>query len=197
MTNRSYRIVTYKQAFEEVLEIDFNNQLKKLVSDLEKQGHTEKSISYAIWRTKEKLLENINEEYFVDVLRSEILKYSWAKDDKRWNDYNKKKNREIKINEYAKKLNVNDFICFVQGENGGAIRISYTINPSITVNSLESSYPDKLKILLVIHGHGSDVIKLQNKFRKYKLKGGWFKPDKEIFDEIERLKQEYPYVAGD
>ena len=89
MTNRkNYRIVTYKQAFEEVLGVAFDERLKKFVAELEKQGHTEKSISYAIWRTKETLLEQVPKENsdvcffsFVEVLRHEISKYSWTKND--------------------------------------------------------------------------------------------------------------------
>ncbi len=206
MTNRkkNYRVITYKQAFEDVLGIEFDNRLKKFVAELEKDGHTEKSISFAIWRTKDTLLEQIpkgNSEIcffsFLQILRHEISKYSWTKDDPRWDEYKKKKKREVKINEYAKRLNVNDFVYFMQGENGGTIRIGYTINPTTTLKSLESGYPDKLKILLVIPGHSADAIRLQRKFDKHKLKGGWYKPDKEIFDEIERLKTEYPHMVGD
>jgi hypothetical protein len=204
MTNRNYRIVTYKQAFEDVLGLKFDERLKRFVSNLEKQGHTEKSISYAIWRTRETLLNYVPMEDsdivfsgFMEILRFEISKYSWTKDDPRWKEHDKNKKREVKINEYAKRLNVNDFIYFMQGENGGTIRIGYTINPNTALKSLESGYPDKLKILLVIPGHSADAIRLQRKFDKHKLKGGWFKPDKEIFDEIEKLKAKYPHMVGD
>lgn len=204
MTNRkNYRIVTYKQAFEEVLGVAFDERLKKFVAELEKEGHTEKSISFAIWRTKDELqkyssaLYLIGFDNFLNVLKEKILKYSWTKNDPRWDEYKKKKNREVKINEYAKRLNVNDFIYFMQGENGGSIRIGYSINPSKTLISLEKGYPDKLKILLVIPESCEKAIQLQNKFEHLKLKGGWFKPDKEIFDEIEKLKAKYPHVVGD
>ena len=205
MTNRrNYKIITYKQAFEEVLGLKFDETLKEFVRKLEKDGHTEKSISFAIWRTKETLLEQIpknNSEIcffsFLEILRNEICKYSWTKDDARWNEYKKRKITEIKVNEYAKKLKVNDFIYFIQGENGGSIRIGYTINPAITLKSLENGYPDKLKILIVIPGDSSNAIKLQNKFEHLKLKGGWYKPDKEIFDEIKNLKAKNPHMVGD
>lgn len=203
MTNRrNYKIITYKQAFEEVLGIEFDVRLKEFVLNLEKQGHTEKSIAFAIWRTKDILrnclpFSDITFFGFLEVLRNEICKFSWTSDDPRWNEYKKRKITEIKVNEYAKKLKVNDFVYFIQGENGGSIRIGYTINPAITLKSLENGYPDKLKILLVIPGDSSYAIKLQNKFEHLKLKGGWYKPDKEIFDEIKNLKTKYPYVVGD
>lgn len=202
MTNRNYRIETYKQAFEEVLGIKFDSSLKAFVEKLEKKGHTEKSISFAIWRTKDTLREYIPSSditffSFLEVLRNEINKYSWTKNDPRWTEYKRKHIIEVKVNEFANKLKVNDFVYFMQGVNGGSIRIGYSINPVVTLKSLEKGYPDKLKILLVIPGDEDKAKELQEKFEHLKLKGGWYKPDKEIFDEIEHLKSIYPYVVGD
>ena len=201
MTNRrNYRITTYQQAFEEVLGIAFDERLKKFVTGLEKDGHTEKSISFAIWRTKDELekyvsmLFEVGFDNFLVVLKNEICKYSWTKDDPRWEKYKSNKERDIKINEYAKKMKVNDFVYFVQGENGGSIRIGYTINPTVTLKSLQNGYPDTLKLLVVIPGSEDKVLEYFNKFSKYKLKGGWYKPVKEIFDEIETLKAIYNQV---
>lgn len=205
MTNRrNYKITTYQQAFEEVLGITFDERLQKFVSNLEKDGHTEKSISFAIWRTKETLLEqipNFDSEIcffgFLEILRHEICKYSWTKNDPRWDEYKRKKTVEVKVNEYVQKLKAYDFVYFMQGENGGSIRIGYSINPANTLKSLEKSYPDKIKILLVIPENNDKSEELRAKFEKFRLKGGWFKPDKEIFDEIEKLKSKYPHVVGD
>jgi hypothetical protein len=52
-------------------------------------------------------------------------------------------------------------------------------------------------------GHGEKMnftkrtMLIQERFKMHKLKGGWYKPDKEIFDEIEKLKAKYPHVVGD
>lgn len=199
---KNHKITTYQQAFEEVLGIAFDDRLKKFVAELEKHGHTEKSISFAIWRTKDVLRESLPFSDltffgFSEVLRNEICKYSWTKNDPRWNEYKEIKKREVEVNEYIKNFNKSDFVYFMQGENGGTIRIGYSINPSKTLISLEKGYPDKLKILLVIPEDSEKAIQLQNKFEHLKLKGGWFKPDKEIFDEIEKLKAKYPHVVGD
>lgn len=198
MTNRrNHRITTYKQAFEEVLGIEFDEKLKKFVSELEGDGHTEKSIAFSIWRTKDTLLNHIKEDYFLRMLKNEILKYSWSKDDTRWKEYSKAKNIEEKINEFVNNSEMLGFMYFIQGENGGSIRIGYTVNPIFTLKALQKGYPDKLKILLVIPESCEKAIQLQNKFEHLKLKGGWYKPDKEIFDEIEKLKSKYPHVVGD
>lgn len=204
MTNRkNYRIVTYKQAFEDVLGIAFDDRLKKFVAELEKYGHTEKSIAFAIWRTKDILLEQIPKENseicffsFLEILKHEISKYSWTKDDPRWNEYKKNKDREIIINEYMERLNTTDFICFIQGENGGAIRIAYSIHPVKTLNSLQNGYPDRLKLLVVIPEVYYKSRGLEKQFEKYNTKGNWYKPTKEILDVIEKLKVKYRQ-AGD
>ena len=100
-------------------------------------------------------------------------------------------------NIYFEKLGVSDFICFIQAENYG-IRIAYTINPDVTVQSLKQSYPDNYKILLVVPMEFEKAIFMLSKFSEHlSEKLGWFNPDKEIFDEIERLKAEYPHMVGD
>lgn len=100
-------------------------------------------------------------------------------------------------NIYFEKLGVNDFVCFIQAENHG-IRIAYTINPDVTVQSLQRDYPDNYKILLVIPESNYNAVQnLHKRFERLKLKGSWYKPNKEIFDEIELFKATYPHVVGD
>lgn len=199
MPNRTEykKITTYQQAFEQVLGIRFDDKLKSFVKDLEKDGHAEKSISFSIWRTKEILLENKSNADFMNILKEEILKYSWTKDDSRWNEHKKKKELERKIGEFMQEITVVEYAYFIQGINGGAIKIGGTINPLLTVKSLSASYPDNLKVLLIIPERYKNVQKLQEKFEHLKLKGGWYKPDKEIFDEIKNLKEKNPYIVGD
>lgn len=194
------KITTYEQAFEQVLGMRFDDKLKSFVKALEKDGHTEKSISFAIWRTKDTLREclpisDITFFGFLEVLRNEICKYSWTKDDPRWTDYKKHRERETIINEYMDKLNTSDFMYFMQGENGGSIRIGYSIHPVKTLKSLQNGYPDTLKILVVIPEYHYEVMNLEKRFEKYKTKGNWYKPAKEILDVIEELKIKYEQVG--
>lgn len=199
MTGRKVygKIVTYEQAFGLILGIDFDEKVQEFVADLEKDGHTEKSIAFAIWRTKDTLLNHVKEDYFLSMLKNEILKYSWTKDDTRWKEYNENKGAEEQINEFVNNAERSEFIFFIQGENGGSIRIGNSINPVFTLKKLQRGYPDKLKLLLVISETFRESIEIRDKFKKYRLKGGWYKPNKEIFDEIENLKKKYPHVVGD
>ena len=197
ITKKNYRIVTYKQAFEDVLGIDFDEKIQKFVKGLEEDGHTEKSISFAIWRTKETLLNHVKEDYFLSMLKTEILKYSWSKDNPKWKEYNKIKETEQQINEFVNNAERLEFVYFIQGENGGPIRIGCTVNPIFRLKSLQKGYPDKLKLLLVISAPFTASEEIKKAFKKHKLKGDWFKPDEEIFDEIELFKATYPHVVGD
>lgn len=222
MTDRTKytKITTYEQAFCGILGLKIDDKLKSFIKGLELEGHTEKSISYAIWRTQDKLMQYKYDTRFFSILRNEILKYSWAKSDPRWKDYWNKRNEEEKSKKIADELKKQQaaenrkagiekakitryknkypgFVYFIQGENGGAIKIGYTKNIESRLHTLQTSYPDALKVLCLIPGSTKIETNYHDKFKDIRLNGEWFKPDKEIFDEIEILKEKYPHVVGD
>lgn len=225
MTDRTkyQKITTYYQAFEVVLDMRLNENIYKFLKQLEAEGHTEKSISYSIWRTQNKLIQYKGDPRFFSILRNEILKYSWTKNDPRWDDYWKKRNEQEKVkskvktindytkeeieaslaklgvlkkedeerkNRYAKKYK--GYVYFIQGENGGAIKIGYSKDPESRLKSLQTSYPDILKVLCLIPGTEKIEKKYHKKFENIRLNGEWFKPDETVFQEIETLKAKYP-----
>lgn len=193
------RITTCQQAFENVLGIKYDDKWKEFIIKLEKDGHTEKSISYSIWRSQEKLLRFKRDPRFIGILHNEINKWSWVRDDPRWKEYNKKKSElekvasiqhanNIKLEEERKKLEIG-YVYFVQGECGGSIKIGHSQNPKDRLKGLQTGYPDTLIILFMMPGSEQEEFALHEKFRHIKLNGEWFKPEKELIDEIERLKQ--------
>lgn len=210
----SYRITTYKQAFEEVLGMKFDKTLQTFVRNLEKQGHAEKSISYSIWKSQEKLLKFKDDTRFIGILYNEILKYSWPKGDPRWDSYWKKKNEEEKtkrISEELKQKQIAEnrklgaqkaketkynkrykgFIYFIQGEFGGAIKVGFSKNPEERLKQLQTGYPDTLQRLLLVAGNEQDERNFHKEFEKFRLNGEWFKPDKFVLDKINELKEKY------
>lgn len=220
MTDRTkyQKITTYYQAFEVVLDMRLNTEIYNFLRQLEAEGHTEKSISYSIWRSQDKLIRFKSDSRFFGILKNEILKYSWAKGDPRWETYWKKRNEEEKAKKYAddlkkkyiRKENVDKkeiklpenskykgYVYFVQGMSGGAIKIGYSTDPEVRLKTLQTSYPDILKVLCLIPGNANTESKYHKAFEHLKLNGEWYKPDKEIFDEIEKLKAKYPHVVGD
>ena len=100
MTDRYIKITTYKQAFEQVLGMEFDKKVQDFVKRLEEEGHTEKSIAFSIWKTQEKLMRFKDDSRFLGILKNEILKYSWRKNDPRWDAYWEKKKEE----QQAKKI---------------------------------------------------------------------------------------------
>lgn len=214
------RITTYKQAFEDVLGIKFGDEIKEFVKKMEVDGHTERSISYAIWRSQYKLNIFKQEKNFLNILRNEINKWSWRKDDPRWEEYWKKKgeiekaaairrlceNKErLKRKEImgersdkiaGRRLNtgkhlkcIKGYIYFIQGECGGAIKIGYSETPENRLKTLQTGYPDMLKTLLLVPGNEDTEKMFHRKYEKLRLNGEWFKPEKELLEEIEKLKR--------
>lgn len=208
-----YRITNYKDAFEGVLEIKFDEKWKRFVQNLEKEGHTEKSISFAIWKSQDKLLAFKNDSRFLSILRNEINKWSWKKGDPRWDEYWRRKReaekaeairRELEnytedeqelanIEKNAKKppKKCKGYIYFIQGLCGGAIKIGYSKNPEKRLAELQTGYPDTLTILLMIPGTEATERTLHRQFEASRLKGEWFRPDKYVIDKIKELKAMY------
>jgi len=213
MTDRTkyQKITTYYQAFEVVLDIRLNAEIYNFLRRLEAEGHTEKSIAYSIWRSQEKLIRFKGDSRFFGILKNEILKYSWAKGDPRWDAYWKKRNEEEKakkITDELKKNNIPKFtgrlpkdstpkgyIYFVQGEFGGGIKIGYSKAPESRLKQLQTSYPDTLKILVLVPGSNKLEKDYHKEFENIKLNGEWFKPEKELLDVIEKLKVKYNQVG--
>src|SRR5574343_1610822 len=101
----TFRVTTYKQAFEQVLGMKFDEKLQEFVKKLEEEGHTEKSIAFSIWKTQDKLTQFKGDPRFLGILKNEILKYSWRKGDPRWDDYWKKRNEQEKVKSKVKTIN--------------------------------------------------------------------------------------------
>jgi len=209
----SDRVTTYAQAFLGVLGIPMDAKIKDFVKKLEGDGHTEKGISFSIWRSQDKLSAFRHDKRFMSILENEINKWSWKKDDPRWTEYWNKKNEATKAERMRKEIQ--EFVCdesklelinnpngknkvkyrgyvyFIQGQCGGAIKIGYSLSPSSRLRTLQTGYPDTLKILLLIPGDESTERMLHRQFEEMRLKGEWFRPDKRLTDKIKELKAKY------
>jgi len=174
------RITTYKQAFEGVLKIGYDEQMQTLTKRMECAGHTEHSICFAIWKTQDKLLKHKQDVEFFSILENEIKQWSWTKDDPRWDRYYEKKAEADK----ARRSKNIGYIYFVQGKSGGAIKIGYTEYPESQIQVLQTGYPDVLTVLLLMEGTRKDKDTMLEKFSALRLNGEWFKPEAELIDWI-------------
>ena len=206
----AYRVTKYEQAFEVILGIKFDAKLQAFVARMEREGHTEKSICFTIWKKQDKICAFKGDSRFFSILENEINKWSWKKDDPRWDEYWARKNeaeRAKRIRQEIdncrtdeKELGIIDkgtqkrpkkhkgYVYFLQGQCGGAIKIGYSINPEKRLRELQTGYPDTLIILLMIPGSEASESALHRQFEASRLNGEWFRPDNLLIDKIKELK---------
>jgi hypothetical protein len=210
------RVTNYWQAFEVVIGVKYDDKLKSFIKNLELEGHTEKSICYAIFKTQEKLAVYKDDSRFLSILKNEILKYSWPKGDPRWDEYWKRKNeteRAEKIRKELQKIRQDEsaiskleadskkpskgisrsrgFVYFIQGLCGGAIKIGYSVNPTMRLKELQTGYPDTLTILLLIPGSEATEAAIHRELEGSRLRGEWFRPDQVVIDKIKELTEKF------
>lgn len=194
------RIETYKQAFE-LIEVAINPKIEQILKQLESEGRSEKSISFAIWKSQDKLKRYKKDVRFISILINEIKRWSWASSDPRWNDYNKRKAEEQKaekleqekrrmkqLNSEYKKL-YPGFIYFIQGQSGGPIKIGYAENVKNRIKTLQTGYFETLIILATYPGGVTQEKQLHERFNHIRLRGEWFKPEPELLELIDKVNK--------
>jgi len=73
---------------------------------------------------------------------------------------------------------------------GNPIKIGYSINPKARIKALQTASPVKLRLLKTIPGNRQIERALHRKFKKYRLRGEWFKGSKELLQYIKEVKGE-------
>lgn len=213
------RITTYEQAFIGVLGMKIDEKLQNFIKRLENNGHTEKGISFAIWRSQDKLNAFKKDKRFMNILENEINKWSWKKDDPRWDEYWKRKKEALKALRIRKEIDVslsvkpdavveNDvlniiptnpkgYVYFIQGLCGGAIKIGFSTNPEKRLQALQTGYPDTLTILFMIQGNETTERMIHKEFEAPRLKGEWFRPDDHVIKKIKDWKLGLDHFMGE
>lgn len=197
------RVTTYAQAFD-ILSMKIDDKANTVLKNLEKDGHTERSISFAIWKSQTKLLTYKGESKFWGIFINEIRKWSWTRDDPRWKDYTDKKNeikkadeirkqfeKDRKIDSKSDKKTYQGYVYFIQGECGGAIKVGYAKDVSERLKGLQTGYPDKLKVITMIPGNVYLERKIHEELAGYRLNGEWFKPYEFVLNKIKEYQEEY------
>ena len=193
------RIQKYEEAFD-LIGVALTDKVKERLKRLEAQGHTEKSICFAIWKGQEKLYAFRHDNRFWGIFTNEVNKWSWKKDDPRWVEYNKrkieiekaealKKESEKKEKEIRKiKEKYPGYIYFVQGASGGAVKIGYAKDVAARLKGLQTGFPDTLMLLCAVPGKPKNEKELHEKYKEHALRGEWFKPSEEIMEFINKYK---------
>lgn len=205
---RRAKVATYSIAFR-VIGVPFDNKARLIVKMLEKNGErTESSICYAIFREQEFLREHRGQEDFWKVFGEVIKKWSWAKDDPRWEEWKKKKEAREKAKLAQQEMLQNQtytkaayplfsgFIYFIQGESGGPIKIGYTTDLEQRLKTLQTGYPDRLDLLLAFPGKPKHEKAIHKQFEPYRLNGEWFRPTPEVMAKIKEFAILNAYVSA-
>lgn len=198
------KITTYEEAFKLIgVPFPLDKRGKNVIKSLEEKGHTEKSICFAIWKENEYLSKAyVYKSNFWPTFEKCIKQWSWPAGDPRWDTYWAKKKELKKAREkqdtikaerrdkvFKKRYNdeVIGFIYFIQGENGGPIKIGYTKDIEQRLKELQTGYPDILKLLIAFPGNHEYEKALHRQLKLYRLNGEWFKPDPAVFRKINEL----------
>lgn len=183
----------YEQIFD-AINVNFSEKAQRLISDLEKEGYSQKGIIFAINKSQDKIISCKRHPSFWNILRNEIIKHTYKKNDIRWDIYRKEKEeqkeRQLKQIEkdilISKRIEIKEkypgFIYFIQSELGGAIKIGYSGNIKSRLASLQTGYPDKLNILGSMPGTAQEEKRIHNKLKESSLRGEWFNPTIEVME---------------
>ncbi len=185
------RIVSYEQAFD-LINVRRNDRINSMLTRLEREGRSERSISFSIWKSRNKLMDARGSGKFYFILENEIKKWSWNSSDPRWTEYATQKKEEEKAlrmqeeenkrreieNDYRKKYP--GYIYFIQGESGGHIKIGYTTNVATRLAGLQTGYPETLVIRCISPASYKDEARLHETFKEHRTRGEWFKPCEDI-----------------
>lgn len=194
-----YRIETYEQALD-LIGISMNEKVQTLFHSLESEGRKEKSICFAIWKSQEKICKFKGDSRFYSILSNEIRKWSWGRNDRRWDEYSRRKEEEQKAAEMQKQSAVEKrketifkneypgFVYFIQGKSGGPIKIGYTTDLESRLKTLQTGFPDTLTILCSVHGKTNDETLYHQKFEKLWVRGEWYRPEEPLLSYIRSIQ---------
>ncbi len=178
------------------------------VCDLLADGHSEGGIKYAMTKpdVQRRIKMNDNEN-LAQVFKIDVDRYAFKIKDDRWDDKNQKSAEKEIAKKIASELRANDqvisvkpgdtngFVYFIQAENGGPIKIGYSIKPEKRLTDLQVAHPYKLSLIGTIHGNMFIEKKLHRYLLHARTYGEWFEPDEIVLATIKScLEIGYEYV---
>ena len=84
---------------------------------------------------------------------------------------------------------LNSFVYFIQGENGGPIKIGLSQDVKKRLYALQIGHPDNLVVLVDIPGDEVVELEMHKKFDDCRLRGEWFKPTDRLLAFIKSIKK--------
>lgn len=79
------------------------------------------------------------------------------------------------------------WVYFIQGEDGGPIKIGVANNPTKRLAELQRTSPVRLEIIAKVPGDESDEKRLHMRFNDLRLHGEWFEPAESLMEFLSEL----------
>lgn len=147
---------TYKAALENLLGVEFDGRAKMRMRSLEEEGYSEGVICHAISLEQEILRKHRGDPEFWTLIKNAVKKRSWTKVEQR-----PKKPKETEAG----------CVYFLQGDNGGPIKIGYSKDVSKRIKELQTGFPARLTVLALMPGSRTTEAELHRKFKVHRLQG--------------------------
>ena len=181
--------------------VPYDKDIKRFIRFLEFDGYTEKGICNAIRIKYKQLRRPMEKDKFYDLLLECVKKHAWSDDDPRWQKIEDKKKRRDKKQEEKIRFKENilsksyavgtitGFVYFLQSETNNQIKIGYTRDIHQRIMQLQVNKKDKLRFLLMVPGNYGYEARLHQFFKRHNVDGEWYKPDPEIFNYMDKLRE--------
>ena len=193
----------FTEAFD-LLHIKYNKGIyDKVIKELIQEDYSESGICYVIRKQLHHLQQFVGQHRFWSILQNEVRKNVRKIHDPYWSDLNHKQEMQrqqikqthdrifnSKVKHQIDRKQFTGYVYFIQGENGGAIKIGYSEDVNKRIETLQTGYPDKLILLGKIYGTYEIETKIHEELREYNLKGEWFKPENKVLDTMKKYVEE-------
>ena len=79
------------------------------------------------------------------------------------------------------------FVYFIQAGEGGPVKIGWSSNIKVRMESAQVDNPEPLALLAYVPGGPEIEARLHHRFREAHLRGEWFRPVRDLLDLIEEI----------
>lgn len=81
------------------------------------------------------------------------------------------------------------WVYFIQAGGDGPIKIGFSLSPATRLAQLQTSMPDRLRLLAQRTGSRADERDLHKAFQVHRIRGEWFAPHQDLLDYIAATKE--------
>lgn len=99
---------------------------------------------------------------------------------------------------YERRINRGDisgFIYFLLAEESNRVKIGYSIDPNLRLDTLQTGCPDELKLLKLVPGTQEQETECHKKWSGLRVRGEWFHASKPLLDWIDSITDTNGFIG--